>query len=210
MCVSTCHHNIRIELVTRPAIAQLATCPVCYSSIRDGVSTISCGHHFCSICVRDYLTYKQQCPSCLRELHESGLWTNKPLQIVVEQLISLVPKLEQLLKREQVEAVRAVFKPVTPKSSKQSDPKPSTSKMSPQSPRIVSQNSETTEAATARVTDAKCEESSAESTSSVPCPVCQVRVPQRSINVHLDECLQEQAGGPRKKLPPDQCKIMTI
>ena len=195
-------------------MAQLATCPVCYSSIRDGVSTISCGHHFCSICVRDYLTYKQQCPSCLRELHESGLWTNKPLQIVVEQLISLVPKLEKLLKREQVEAVRAVFKPVppvTPKSSQQqSVPKPSTSKMSPKSPRIVSQNRETTEAATARVTDAKCEESSAESTSSVPCPVCQVRVPQRSINVHLDECLQEQAGGPRKKLPPDQCKIMTI
>ena len=191
-------------------MAQLATCPVCYSSIRDGVSTISCGHHFCSICVRDYLTYKQQCPSCLRELHESGLWTNKPLQIVVEQLISLVPKLEQLLKREQVEAVRAVFKPAPPVTPKQSVPKPSTSKMSPQSPRIVSQNRESTEAATARVTDATSEDSSAESTSSVPCPVCQVRVPQRSINVHLDECLQEQAGGPRKKLPPDQCKIMTI
>ena len=31
--------------------------------------------------------------------------------------------------------------------------------------------------------------------------IFQVRVPKRSINVHLDECLQEQAGGPRKKPP---------
>ena len=147
------------------------------------------------------------CPF-FRELHESGLWANKPLQIVVEQLIKLVPKLEKLLKRGQVEAVRAIFKPappVTPKSSKAS-----TFKLSPQSPRIVSHNRESTEAVTARVTS---EDSSAESTSSVcgnaqessvPCPVCQVCVPQRSINVHLDECLQEQAGGPRKK-QPDQC-----
>ena len=34
-----------------------------------------------------------------RELHESGLWANKPLQIIVEQLIKLVPKLEKHFKK---------------------------------------------------------------------------------------------------------------
>ena len=38
-------------------------------------------------------------PFSFRELHESGLWANKPLQIIVEQLIKLVPKLEKHFKK---------------------------------------------------------------------------------------------------------------
>merc|ERR1719295_814816 len=55
---------------------------------------------------------------------------------------------------------------------------------------VVGQNNPSTSTGDSRTTE-----------ESVPCPVCQVRVPKRSINVHLDECLQEQAGGPRKKPP---------
>merc|ERR1719391_1930460 len=95
--------NLGAKFPELKSLVQLATCPVCYSCIRDGVSTLSCGHNFCSLCVRDYLTYKQQCPSCLRELHEAGLWTNKPLQIIVEQLIKLVPKLEKHFKKDQLD-----------------------------------------------------------------------------------------------------------
>ena len=83
------------------ALAGLVECPVCYGALRDPLST-PCGHSFCSVCVRDYLTYKQQCPSCLKELHEKTLFSNKPLKTMTENLLKLVPKLEKVFRQEKI------------------------------------------------------------------------------------------------------------
>ncbi len=49
-------------------------CGVCLDLFKDPViSTGACAHTFCSVCVRKYLLYKQQCPECYAALRENEL-----------------------------------------------------------------------------------------------------------------------------------------
>ncbi|QOU19234.1 hypothetical protein BRETT_004455 [Brettanomyces bruxellensis] len=47
-------------------------CQICKGFLRAPVVT-SCGHIFCSICIREALTTKGKCPLCQEEIFESGL-----------------------------------------------------------------------------------------------------------------------------------------
>ncbi|KAH7107307.1 DNA repair protein rad18, partial [Auriculariales sp. MPI-PUGE-AT-0066] len=38
-------------------------CPICKEFL-DGPVNLNCGHSFCSLCIRDYLRTKQECPCC--------------------------------------------------------------------------------------------------------------------------------------------------
>ena len=83
------------------SIVSLLTCSICYGSIREPLSASveGCGHTFCSLCVRGYLAkFKQQCPQCLRELHDRDLLLNRPLKAITQYVCTLLPKLEAWLK----------------------------------------------------------------------------------------------------------------
>jgi hypothetical protein len=78
----------------------LVQCPVCYETMTNPVmaaGTKNCGHNFCSLCVRKYLTYKQQCPVCLQPLHEVDLKVNRPLSDTIEVMTRLMPRLEAVV-----------------------------------------------------------------------------------------------------------------
>ena len=82
------------------AIVSIVTCSICYGAVNNPLtaSVEGCGHTFCSLCVRGYLAkFKQQCPQCFKELHDSNLLINRPLKSITQYVITLIPKLESLI-----------------------------------------------------------------------------------------------------------------
>ena len=57
---------------------------VLFQPLRNPVMTVSCYHNFCSMCVRKYLLYKQQCPACFIPLHDPDLKPNRGLANAME------------------------------------------------------------------------------------------------------------------------------
>ena len=69
-----------------PGLAQLDTllrCHICKDFLKVPVLT-SCGHTFCSICIRSYLSKEPRCPLCLTELRESMLRSEYLVNEIVE------------------------------------------------------------------------------------------------------------------------------
>ena len=88
------------QLPELKSIVSLITCSICYGHVKEPLTTAveGCGHTFCSICVRGYLTkFHQQCPQCLKEIHDRDLLKNRPLKAIAQYIQSLVPKLEKLI-----------------------------------------------------------------------------------------------------------------
>ena len=76
---------------TVPEMKQLENiliCPICYEVMTNPTST-PCLHVFCSICLRKYLQFKQECPCCHAELHEQSLRLDK----TAENLVGILPGL---------------------------------------------------------------------------------------------------------------------
>ncbi|KAJ2741231.1 E3 ubiquitin-protein ligase rad18 [Coemansia sp. BCRC 34301] len=62
---------------------QLLRCPVCKECFTTAMVTATCGHTFCSLCVRRCLTQETKCPSCRAPLTESELNPNRLIDSVV-------------------------------------------------------------------------------------------------------------------------------
>jgi len=95
------------------AITAIITCAICYGSVKNPLTTAveGCGHTFCSLCVRGYLAkFKQQCPQCFKELHDSNLLINRPLNSITQYVITLIPKLEALIQNSQLKITHPVMK----------------------------------------------------------------------------------------------------
>lgn len=63
-------------------IDSLLRCHICKEFISAPMLT-SCGHTFCSVCIRKYLIHTPKCPICAKELRESNLSRNVLLEQVV-------------------------------------------------------------------------------------------------------------------------------
>ena len=61
------------------------------------MSTTGCSHNFCSVCVRNYLTFQQNCPKCLTEMHETQIKPNKVLQEVISLFRLFIPKIAEMV-----------------------------------------------------------------------------------------------------------------
>ncbi|KAJ2026155.1 E3 ubiquitin-protein ligase rad18 [Coemansia sp. S610] len=72
---------------------QLLRCPVCKEYFTTAMVTASCGHTFCSLCVRRCLTQETKCPSCRAPLTESELSPNRLIDSAVYTFKSGRPQL---------------------------------------------------------------------------------------------------------------------
>ena len=78
-----------------PELKQLESvliCPICYELMTDPTTT-PCLHVFCSLCLRKYLQFKQECPTCHSELHEKSLRQDKTAEKVLGIFPSLVKRI---------------------------------------------------------------------------------------------------------------------
>ena len=95
------------------SMVSIVICSICYGPVKNPLTTAveGCGHTFCSLCVRGYLAkFKQQCPQCFKELHDSNLLINRPLKTMTQYIVSLIPKLEALIRGSQTETVISIKK----------------------------------------------------------------------------------------------------
>lgn len=86
-----------------PQLSQLDTlvrCHICKELLKIPVLT-PCGHTFCSLCIREYLTREPKCPLCLSELRESNLRSEFLVSEIIESYRSVRDALLESLKKDQ-------------------------------------------------------------------------------------------------------------
>ncbi|XP_023257498.1 E3 ubiquitin-protein ligase RAD18-like [Seriola lalandi dorsalis] len=60
----------------------LLRCPICFDFLNISMMT-KCSHNFCSLCIRQFLCYKLQCPVCNTQATEQDLRNNRLLDDLV-------------------------------------------------------------------------------------------------------------------------------
>jgi len=84
-----------------PKLSQLDTllrCHICKDFLKVPVLT-PCGHTFCSLCIREYISVQAKCPLCLTELRESMLRSEFLVSEIVESYKVVRDDLLDILKK---------------------------------------------------------------------------------------------------------------
>ncbi|KIM87497.1 hypothetical protein PILCRDRAFT_815020 [Piloderma croceum F 1598] len=85
-----------------PSLRQLDSalrCTIC-SEWFDAPVTLACGHCFCSLCARNYINDKSECPSCRKAVNEVHLRANPVMEEVVSVWKLARPIILELLKAD--------------------------------------------------------------------------------------------------------------
>ncbi|KAI5737263.1 hypothetical protein M8J76_011635 [Diaphorina citri] len=196
-------------------LEKLLRCNICKDFMKTSLIT-GCSHLFCSYCIRQSIQYRNQCPACFAELYDNQLRPERTLDEVIRIFTSVKKK---LLKRLQISyAACPGDDPIAP-SDEQEHRKEHNQVPVPQSPApVLLFNSPRKSPATPQVvkhrtvpfmfspkpspgSSQKPENVTTGSIKTLPCPVCNVAIPERNINLHLDECLARANGAPPKSQP---------
>ncbi|XP_070559894.1 E3 ubiquitin-protein ligase RAD18-like [Ptychodera flava] len=81
------------ELAELREIDSLLQCNICFSYIETAMILPTCSHNYCSLCIRKYLSYKSNCPTCNTPVLEPELRNNRVLDNLVKNFISVRKKL---------------------------------------------------------------------------------------------------------------------
>ncbi|KAL6307967.1 hypothetical protein BKA93DRAFT_833243 [Sparassis latifolia] len=167
-----------------PGVRQLdeaLRCSICRELYQAPV-TISCGHCFCSLCIRSVLQEKGECPLCRQSASDTKIRRNPALENAVKAWNLARAYLLRLFNEEGTRTSQNGFALSTPseleseKSSKKR--KRATSEEEDDEVQVVSGPSIPTP-------------SGFKAKDIVQCPVCQKDVPYDNINTHLDSNCRE-------------------
>ncbi|XP_053325922.1 E3 ubiquitin-protein ligase RAD18 [Spea bombifrons] len=194
----------------------LFRCGICFDYFNIAMIIPQCSHNYCSLCIRKFLSYKTQCPTCCVAVTESDLRNNRILDDLVKTFylarqhlsqFSLIspPTPPQNLSKGKLDATAS--QGCTGKQIKQENKLMDTFLVKTSTPTskrtaVASRNapSMSTETLKEECVEIPCSEKDAcgpatPSTSTmkvqvkVECPVCGVGISEQYINKHLDSCL---------------------
>lgn len=157
---------------------QALRCHICFEYFENCMIT-KCSHNYCSLCIRRYMAYKAQCPTCFQAATEPELRNNR----LVDEVLRIYKKIKETLQL-----------PYETQENLHSDA-PSSSRTdgsyeSKRPSKIDTSQSRTPKEAETSTFD------------EVSCPVCYTPIPSQIINSHLDSCLkQSEERSERKFLP---------
>ncbi|KAJ7417316.1 E3 ubiquitin-protein ligase RAD18 [Willisornis vidua] len=77
-------------------VDDLLRCGICFDYFSIAVIIPQCSHNYCSLCIRKFLSYKTQCPTCCVAVSESDLRNNRALDDLVKSFNSARRQLCQL------------------------------------------------------------------------------------------------------------------
>ncbi|NXX46778.1 RAD18 ligase, partial [Tricholaema leucomelas] len=78
-------------------VDDLLRCGICFDYFSIAMIIPQCSHNYCSLCIRKFLSYKTQCPTCSVAASESDLKNNRTLDELVKSFQSARQQLVQLL-----------------------------------------------------------------------------------------------------------------
>ncbi|NWV40219.1 RAD18 ligase, partial [Grantiella picta] len=78
-------------------VDDLLRCGICFDYFSIAVIIPQCSHNYCSLCIRKFLSYKTQCPTCCVAVSESDLKNNRLLDDLVKSFNSARQQLFQLV-----------------------------------------------------------------------------------------------------------------
>ncbi|NXX96389.1 RAD18 ligase, partial [Centropus bengalensis] len=78
-------------------VDDLLRCGICFDYFSIAVIIPQCSHNYCSLCIRKFLSYKTQCPTCCVTVSESDLKNNRTLDELVKSFNSARQQLFQLV-----------------------------------------------------------------------------------------------------------------
>nr|XP_018904049.1 PREDICTED: E3 ubiquitin-protein ligase RAD18-like [Bemisia tabaci] len=148
----------------------LLKCSICYEYMQTTLIS-ACSHSFCSICIRRYLQYQNQCPTCFSQLFDNQLRNNRTLDAVVQVYTKVKDKLCHHLR------ISAVVIPSTSSTSKDnavSSPSTSSRREEPTKILVKADVSQSKDAHSTRPKKRVEPEKS-------------IKTPKRTVNKNLDE-----------------------
>ncbi|PPR05993.1 hypothetical protein CVT26_005715 [Gymnopilus dilepis] len=184
-------------------------CDIC-GELYDAPVTISCGHCFCSACIRTSLSNKQECPSCRKAANEVHIRPNPVLESAISAWTTARPFVLQLVRRDVEVRERGAEGNDKGNARKRkrasewtSSPDPASDNAagpSGQRPSALQSPSKSRRTAAGRqgvidLAESDAEDEPVASTSSkdafVCCPMCSKRVLMKNINSHIDRNCQD-------------------
>uniref|UniRef100_A0A8C5Q2L8 RING-type E3 ubiquitin transferase n=1 Tax=Leptobrachium leishanense TaxID=445787 RepID=A0A8C5Q2L8_9ANUR len=195
----------------------LLRCGICFDYFNIAMMIPQCSHNYCSLCIRKFLSYKTQCPTCCLAVTESDLRNNRILDDLVKTFCSA---------RQYLSGCTPDSPPISPPqpmsmgkldgATSRGPPRKQIKKenklmdvflvktSAPASKRTLKASSQVPFTPTPSIKQEQEDEpqslvdntgSSTPSTSTmkvnikVECPVCSVGISEQYINKHLDGCL---------------------
>ncbi|XP_069592308.1 E3 ubiquitin-protein ligase RAD18 isoform X2 [Ranitomeya imitator] len=76
-------------------LEDLLHCGICFDYFNIAMIIPQCSHNYCSLCIRKFLSYKTQCPTCCVAVTEPELRNNRLLDDLVKAFISARERLSQ-------------------------------------------------------------------------------------------------------------------
>ncbi|XP_035955787.1 E3 ubiquitin-protein ligase RAD18 isoform X2 [Halichoerus grypus] len=73
-------------LAVMKTVDDLLRCGICFEYFNIAVMIPQCSHNYCSLCIRKFLSYKTQCPTCCVTVTEPDLKNNRILDELVKSL----------------------------------------------------------------------------------------------------------------------------
>ncbi|XP_076288583.1 E3 ubiquitin-protein ligase RAD18 [Lasioglossum baleicum] len=212
------------EYIQLKHIEDLMVCGICYEYMDTSVIT-SCSHNYCSLCIRKYLHYKTECPSCFAETFEKDLRKNKVLDEIIAQFVQVKDKLKKYLKaplqflpgnksdgilnsprttheKKYSPSIKQEAASVNRNVISKNNASPSTNVLKDLSSPSTSGKNKIPLMFTPK--SAKRQDPiGTDEAKVVICPVCKVTISETHINRHLDDCLKREAKKDQPQIKPD-------
>nr|XP_033781996.1 E3 ubiquitin-protein ligase RAD18 isoform X2 [Geotrypetes seraphini] len=80
---SCCFVERKLKLVMK-VVDDLLRCGICFDYFNIAMMIPQCSHNYCSLCIRKFLSYKTQCPTCCVSVVEPDLRNNRILDELVK------------------------------------------------------------------------------------------------------------------------------
>lgn len=173
-----CVINLLSSKILKP-LDEALRCHICFEYFTNCMIT-KCSHNYCSVCIRRYMNYKTQCPTCFQVATEPELQNNR----LIDEILRIYKKI-----RESLQIPCDTLNKSLPEQSTSSKSVVSDASEKPVHPEISTQS-------------ASNQQNDVSVSDEVSCPVCYTTIPNSRINIHLDSCLKQSEERSQRKFLP--------